>query len=389
MRFDARSAAVLERASRGPAVMALRLSRAQHAAPVSNASRILSGVAGPARLAGMGAVPGGAYVSSAEGAYSIIKSGSGATGASAASGAETGASVGTAIVPGIGTAIGLIIGAAAGALLSAFGGGRRDPETASWNAFIQAYSQNPAVVNQLSAPAAFQLMAGIMDAKNNSPGHSSALELAFGRMGENRVVVQMANVINAATRAGQISYHDTPITVYNRIVKPWLISKNAYIKPTDVISSNGSRAGGAVDAIFEVLIAAWISGYLKSTTPMGIAGQPISGLPPFVGLPQTQQPAASRVPAPTQLVPARTAATASTQNMLPTAPQAGPGGSAVPYYVAPTGGISLTPPTPGAVPAGYTGAATTGGITSPMFLYLGGGLLVVAVLLGMKHGKKG
>src|SRR5487761_654467 len=50
MRFDAHSAAVLQKASRGPAAIALRLSRSQHAAPVSRASRILTGTAGPVRL---------------------------------------------------------------------------------------------------------------------------------------------------------------------------------------------------------------------------------------------------------------------------------------------------------------------------------------------------
>src|SRR5487761_314927 len=50
MRFDAHSAAVLQKASRGPAAIALRLSRSQHAAPISRAARILTGTAGPVRL---------------------------------------------------------------------------------------------------------------------------------------------------------------------------------------------------------------------------------------------------------------------------------------------------------------------------------------------------
>lgn len=50
MRFDARSAAVLERASRGPAAMALRIARSRGTAPVSNVARLLTTRGGPARL---------------------------------------------------------------------------------------------------------------------------------------------------------------------------------------------------------------------------------------------------------------------------------------------------------------------------------------------------
>lgn len=48
MRFDARSAAVLERASRGPAAMALRIARARGTAPLSNAGKALTTRGGPA-----------------------------------------------------------------------------------------------------------------------------------------------------------------------------------------------------------------------------------------------------------------------------------------------------------------------------------------------------
>lgn len=48
MRFDARSAQVLERASRGPAAMALRLARSRGTAPLSNAGKVLTTRGGPA-----------------------------------------------------------------------------------------------------------------------------------------------------------------------------------------------------------------------------------------------------------------------------------------------------------------------------------------------------
>jgi hypothetical protein len=310
---------------------------------------------------------------------------SGASVSDTVSGLETGAGVGTLILPGIGTAIGALVGAAGGAIASAFGGGRPDPETQSWNAFIAAYSQDPSVVSKLSAPGAYQMLAGIMDAKNNTPGHSSALELAFGRAAEGSVIVQMAQVVNAAALAGQIKATDTPVSVYTRIVKPWLISKNAYIKPTDIISSNGSKAGGAVDALFEILIAAWVSGWLKSTTPMGIAGQPIAGLPPFVGIPK---PAAAPTPAPvtTPKVSTTTAAPSVSAAAAPI-PAAVTTGTTAPAATTPapiTVNVTNTP-TGGTAPAAGPGfaaapAATPAPTNYNMLLLVGGAVAIVALI---------
>jgi hypothetical protein len=311
---------------------------------------------------------------------------SGASVSDTVSGLETGAAIGTTILPGIGTAIGALAGAAGGAIASAFGGGRADPETSSWNSFIAAYAQDPSVVSKLSAPGAYQMLAGIMDAKNNTPGHSSALELAFGRAAEGTVVVQMAQVINAATQAGQVSASDTPITVYNNIVKPWLQSKNAYIQPTDVISSNGSRAGGAVDALFEILIAAWTSGWLKSTTPMGIAGQPIAGLPAFIGV----QTAPAPVVAPT---PAVTPVTAPTPVVT-----AAPAGATAPAIPTPTVQaqpvtVNVAAPTGGTAPAPGPGfQAPSAPVAAPsnnnMLLIVGGAVAIVALITLGKQKKK-
>jgi hypothetical protein len=146
--------------------------------------------------------------------------------------------------------------------------------------------------------------------------------------------------------------------------------------------------------------------------------QNASGTTPYVQYPQSQVGTATAgavgapqraLTAPSQLVPAQTQVTPSSQNMLaPSIYNPAPGGSVVagaaaggnalpgttPYYITPGGGISMTP-TPGSrpvVPAGYTGAVTTGGnvVSNPIFLYLGGGLLVTAaVMMGLKHGKKG
>jgi len=310
---------------------------------------------------------------------------SGASVSDTVSGLETGAGVGTLILPGIGTAIGALVGAAGGAIASAFGGGRPDPETQSWNAFIAAYSQDPSVVSKLSAPGAYQMLAGIMDAKNNTPGHSSALELAFGRAAEGSVIVQMAQVINAAALAGQVKATDTPVSVYTRIVKPWLQSKNAYIQPTDVISSNGSRAGGAVDALFEILIAAWVSGWLKSTTPMGIAGQPIAGLPAFVGIPK---PVAAPAPAPvttpkvstTTAAPSVAAATSVTGTTAPASITPAP--ITVNVTNTPTG---YAPGTGGTAPAagpGFAAApvATPAPTNYNMLILVGGAVAIVALI---------
>lgn len=209
---------------------------------------------------------------------------SGNTGSDAINGAETGAAIGS-IVPGIGTLIGGALGGVVGAISSAFGGGSADPETTSWNglAAMQAQHPNTNLMGSLNPSQAYQSLSGIMDAKNNTPGHSTALELVFGRMGEQRLMDQMTQQINAAIAAGKVPKNATAAQLYSQVVTPWLQSKNAYINPNAIISSNGTRAGNMVNNLLTQLISQWQSGALNANSRVGIAGQTISGLPAYAG----------------------------------------------------------------------------------------------------------
>lgn len=247
---------------------------------------------GVANLAALGA-KGGAFgaASGAVGAiagdvaaplalYSAVKNWqSGNTASDTLQGAEAGASIGS-IVPGIGTVIGGVIGGAVGALSSAFGGGEKDPETTSFNGMVAANAKagNNAVVQSLNPGQAYQSLAGMMDAKNNTAGHSTPLEMVFGREGEGAMMSQMSSTINSAISSGKISKSATPTQLYNQVVVPWLQSKGAYTPASAIISSNGTKNNGTIDSLITQLIGQWQSGSLNPSSKVGVSGQTISGL---------------------------------------------------------------------------------------------------------------
>lgn len=243
---------------------------------------------GASRLLGFNSADGAAVAGKALGAlgaaysaYSTIKNWqSGNTASDAENAAMTGASVGAMFGP-VGFVVGGVIGGAVGAISSAFGGGRNDPETLNWDNIAPQLSQNPSMVNQMTPSQVVQSLAGLMDAKNNSVGHSSNLELKFGRMGEGSVVQSMTSWINQAIRSGHISAQSDPSSLYNSVVKPHLQQMGAYVNSNDIVTKNGTRAGGAVDALLTRLIGLWQAGNLNSSTPVGISGQTIGGLPQY------------------------------------------------------------------------------------------------------------
>lgn len=208
---------------------------------------------------------------------------SGNTGSDAINGAESGAAIGTAVMPGVGTLVGGALGGAVGAISSAFGGGKPDPETQSWNALAQAQAKNPNqnIMASLNPSQAYQSLAGIMDAKNNTPGHSTNLELHFGRMGEGKLMDQMAQQINAALSNGTLARTATPQQMYQQVVMPWLQKTGAYVPSNAIISSNGAQNNGMIDNLLTQLIGQWQSGALTAGSRVGIAGQTIAGLPAY------------------------------------------------------------------------------------------------------------
>lgn len=248
-----------------------------------------SGAGGQAASQTAGATAG-SYLGEAMGAlgaglslYSEVQNyQSGATGSDTLSGAETGAAIGTAILPGVGTVIGGALGAVGGAIASAFGGGRTDPETIGWDNIAPQLNSNPQMASTMTGAQAYQALAGMMDAKDNSPGHSTNLELKFGRMGEGAVVDQMANWVNQAIQKNPQLKNASPSQLYASVVKPQLQAMGAYVNPTDIITKNGTQAGGAVDAVLTQLIALWQGGQLNSSSQVGISGQTIGGLPNYV-----------------------------------------------------------------------------------------------------------
>ena len=235
---------------------------------------------GVASLAGNSALAGGlssaaGYLAAPLALYNFGKNWqSGATGSDAMNGAEAGAAVGS-IIPGIGTVIGGLIGGAVGALSSAFGGGKVDPET-TMAKNITAASGTAAgqqqVTQALQTPStAFQYLAGIMDAKNNTAGHSEPIEQVFGRMQEGPMVQQMTQQINNAITSGQVSKTATPDQIYSQVVQPWLNSKGATI---DASTSEGADVMGSLEG----LIGSWQGGQLTASTPIGVSGQTLAGL---------------------------------------------------------------------------------------------------------------
>src|SRR5262249_46607882 len=156
--------------------------------------------------------------------------------ADAIGGAESGAAVGTMVLPGIGTAVGAVIGAAAGALSSVFGNGRVDPENVPFEGYTQAFNKlqgNPQAQQHLASMVTNRYMplAGLFDLRSNQITGSIPFYAKYGRMGEQRFTQDMTNQINLAAAQGVISKTDTPQTVYQKVVLPWINTMGQWVDP--------------------------------------------------------------------------------------------------------------------------------------------------------------
>lgn len=204
---------------------------------------------------------------------------SGATGSDVLGGASAGASIGTAIMPGVGTLIGLGAGALVGGVSSAFGPGRMDPENVNWNSYAAAAAKAPQSVAGATPSQNFQALAGIFDARgSNIPFYKQ-----FGRMGENQFTVSMANQINSALRAGQIPVNASPQQIYSQIVQPWITKMGGEQGWQQTYTEKGAPEKGAIGDLLTNLISQWQQGALNSSTPVGVSGQAIAGLPSYGG----------------------------------------------------------------------------------------------------------
>lgn len=199
---------------------------------------------------------------------------SGKTGSDALQGAEAGAAIGSIVGP-FGTLVGGVIGGAAGALSSAFGPGAKDPESATFGAYADAYGHGGAqAVASATAPQTFQSFAGLMDLRKT--GGNVPMLNQYGRMGENKFTTDMAGQINSALKSGTIQKGATPDQIYQQVVDPWMKSWNKGDLSKD-------PHGPAIQNMITQLIGQWQGGQLTSSTKVGVSGETISNLPTYGG----------------------------------------------------------------------------------------------------------
>jgi hypothetical protein len=136
---------------------------------------------------------------------------------SAAAGASAGAAAGS-VVPVVGSAIGAIVGAIGGAINASLH--RVDPEQANFDQAVAMWQVNPNNVYNIANK--YLPLAGLFDLSLKNP-HIPIYQ-KYGRMGEQKFVNDLVNVIYQAAQNGQITGNDTALTVMSRIVQPWIDS---------------------------------------------------------------------------------------------------------------------------------------------------------------------
>jgi len=221
---------------------------------------------------------------------------SGSTTAGAAKGASVGASVGS-VIPVIGTAVGAILGGIGGAIASAFS--RQDQE-------IQNFDQASAIYHAQGASGVLNIankylvLAGLFDLSPSLIKGNIPIYKKYGRMGEGPFVKDMVNQIYSASMAGQISVNDTPQSIFNRIVLPW-INSFGYGPMTD---SNAEL----INTTILGMVAEYIAGLQTRWYSRG-GDYGFGSLPPFALPGAYVAPTASVTPSPT--------VTAPTQSVVP------------------------------------------------------------------------
>jgi hypothetical protein len=163
-------------------------------------------------------------------AYNTVKNWqSGATGQDALGGFSTGASIGSLIMPGVGTLVGGAIGAGVGALSSAFGSGKKDPESGSWTGYADAFKKDPSIALQVQNP--YLELAGLFDSRKGQITGQVPFYQKYGRMGEQKFTNDMIGQIQSAISSGKVKQGDDPAKVYQSVVQPWINSMGAWDDP--------------------------------------------------------------------------------------------------------------------------------------------------------------
>lgn len=212
--------------------------------------------------------------------YNTIKNWQpGNVGSDALNAASTGAAIGS-IVPGIGTLIGGLAGGAIGAIGGAMGN-PGDQEAKPWQSYASAYNQDPSIAQNLSPSQAYQNLASVMSAENNSPGHSEPIEQKFGRMGEQNLMDQLTNQINQDYAAGKITPGESIQNQWTQQIYPWLQHQGATINPNQM-TAQGTPEGSALIGDLQSLMGSYESGALTPQSQVGSRGQTIGGMQPYM-----------------------------------------------------------------------------------------------------------
>lgn len=205
----------------------------------------------------------------------------GSIGASIGSAVGAGAAAGS-VVPIVGTAIGAIVGLIASGVFNK----RKDPEDYNFQqAMAIARTNGPQAV--LDIGNKYLVLAGLFDLTPSQIKGNIPIYKKYGRKGEYRFVVDLCGVIESAALAGQITNSDTPQTVFNRIVQPWI---NSF--------GYGAMQDSNAEMITYILLgmtAEYIAGLQTRWYAVG-GDYPFTSLQPFA-LPAAQTPAQPQITA--------------------------------------------------------------------------------------------
>lgn len=238
-------AQILRRASTGPHALMLRQALAPY---VPDRGTRFTGL--PARSARR--QYGGLGSPLTQGATGVI---SGASTGAAITGTTIGASIAGAaaagsFVPIIGTAIGAIIGLVASGVFSH----RTDPEVGNFNNAVALFNSNPQAIYNIADK--YLVLAGLFDLETSQIKGNIPIVKKYGRLGEQKFTNDMVNVIQQAALAGQITGNDTPQSVMNNVVQPWINSFG--------YGSMSDTNGNMITAIIVGMIAEYVTGLYKT-----------------------------------------------------------------------------------------------------------------------------
>lgn len=298
---DPSTARVMRRAAVGPHALMQRGAIAPYVPDRGSAGPQGLGFYMPSR--GLGAAP--IVGQTVTGVKTGVTTASIATGVgtSIAAAVGSGAAAGS-VIPIVGTAIGAIVGLIASGVFSH----RKDPEDYNFQqAMAMARTNGPQSV--LDIGNKYLVLAGLFDLTSSQIKGNIPIYKKYGRMGEYRFVTDMCNLIYSAAQQGKIVPTDTPQSVFNRIVQPW-INSFGYGAMTD---SNAEM----ITYILLGMTAEYIAGLQTRWYAVG-GDYPFGSLPPF-SLPGAVQPTSSATPSPVytqpQPQPVVSAAPTSTQQV--------------------------------------------------------------------------